>query len=202
MPFFNGLATGAALIVAIGAQNAFVLSNGIKRNHILTIVLICSLCDALLIGAGISGVGAVIAGNPLLTKVTLWGGALFLFWYALRSLRSAFTTQKLDQTEPACRSFTAVIGATFAVTLLNPHVYLDTMILVGSIGGRFGGSERLLFAIGAISASFIWFFTLGYGGSKLAPFFQNALSWKILDVMVGLIMITLATTLILHGQGV
>lgn len=202
MPYLNGLATGAALIIAIGAQNAFVLSNGIKKNHILVIVLICSFCDALLIIAGVSGVGAAISANPLLTEITLWGGALFLFWYAFRSLRSAFNSQKLEQTEPTCRSFTAVMGATFAVTLLNPHVYLDTMILVGSIGSRFGENERLLFTLGAISASFIWFFTLGFGGSKLAPFFQNALSWKILDVMVGLIMLTLGTSLILQGQGV
>lgn len=203
MPFFNGLATGAALIIAIGAQNAFVLSNGIKKNNILTIVLICCLCDALLIIAGVSGVGAVISTNPLLTEITLWGGALFLFWYAARSLRSACAcnTQKLEHTEPICRSFTAAIGATLAVTLLNPHVYLDTMILVGSIGSRFGGSERLLFTAGAISASFIWFFTLGFGGSKLAPFFQNTLSWKILDVLVGLIMFTLGTALIFQGKG-
>lgn len=198
MPFFNGLATGAALIIAIGAQNAFVLSNGIKKNHVLTIVLVCCICDAMLIIAGIAGVGGFLSAHPGFTDIMRWGGAAFLLWYAACSLRSALHTHKMEPKGTVHRSFSSVLAATLAVTLLNPHVYLDTVVLVGSIASRFSGSERVLFGLGAICASILWFFALGFGSCRLAPLFRHSTSWKILDVVVGLLMLSLGASLIFH----
>ncbi|WP_028584194.1 LysE/ArgO family amino acid transporter [Desulfogranum mediterraneum] len=202
MPFVHGLTTGAALIIAIGAQSSFILSNGIRKNRILTIILICSLCDAVLISTGISGVGALINSRPLLAQLTLWGGSCFLFAYGLRSL---FSAVKGGRMEPAGRvedSLATVVLSTLAVTLLNPHVYLDTMVLIGSIGARFNGQERLLFAAGAICASCLWFALLGFGGRKLAPLFRSNTSWRILDTMLGLLMFSLGISLFLHQPAV
>jgi len=200
MPYLSGLTTGAALIIAIGAQNAFVLSNGIRRNHILVIILICIACDAILIYAGVSGVGRVIGTHPLLADLTLWGGALFLTWYGIRSLISACRSNSLEETHTTTTSLTTIVLSTLAVTLLNPHVYLDTMILIGTIGSQFATHERGLFSLGAITASVIWFTALGYGGQRLAPLFKNTLSWKILDVSVGVLMLVLATSLLWPSQ--
>ncbi len=198
MPFVHGFATGAGLIIAIGAQNAFVLTHSIRKNHILAIILICCLCDGLLITTGISGVGALISSSPLLARLTLWGGIGFLFYYGLRSFQSALKGAALEAGEQVEGSLATVVLSTLAVTLLNPHVYLDTMVLIGSIGARFKGQERLLFAAGAISASCLWFTVLGFGGRKLAPLFRTNTSWRVLDTMVGLIMFSLGTSLFLH----
>jgi len=136
--YLQGLGTGAGLIIAIGAQNAFVLSRGLARNHHLTVALICAVSDALLITAGLSGMGAVPQARPALLSWATWLGSLFLFWYGLRSFRSAFSDGALEPLARARMGFGATVAATLAVTYLNPHVYLDTVLLLGSIGGRHG----------------------------------------------------------------
>ncbi|MCP4120109.1 MAG: amino acid transporter [Desulfobacteraceae bacterium] len=196
MAFVKGFGVGAGLIVAIGAQNAFVLSQGIRRNHVIVIPLICSVCDAILITCGICGVGSLVASTPGLAKITAWGGALFLFWYGLNALRSAMKPGSLQASDPVSGTLTATVTATLGLTLLNPHVYLDTMVLIGTIGSQFAGEERRLFAMGAILASFVWFFGLSMGGRVLAPLFQRPVSWRILDSLVGITMWTIATSLV------
>jgi L-lysine exporter family protein LysE/ArgO len=178
------MGTGAGLIIAIGAQNAFVLSQGVRKQHNWIVALVCSLCDSILIFLGAVGVGTAVAENPVLREVAGWGGAAFLTYYGARSLQAAFSTESLDIDRLGYASRRAVIVATLAVTLLNPHVYLDTLVLLGSISGQFEGNGRYFFAFGASSASFIWFFTLSLGGVLLAPFFQNKTAWKVLDLMV------------------
>jgi L-lysine exporter family protein LysE/ArgO len=196
IPFLQGAGVGGGLIVAIGAQNAFVLAQGVRRNHPLPVALLCGCCDALLILLGVSGVGGLVAAHPLLGQVAAWGGALFLFCYGLRSLRSALRGGGLAADGSASRSLAAVLGATLAVTLLNPHVYLDTLVLVGGISGQFPAQERLLFAAGAMSASFAWFLTLSLGAGLLAPLFRRPLAWRILDSLVFLTMWGIALSLI------
>ncbi|MBI9088316.1 MAG: amino acid transporter [Desulfobacterium sp.] len=196
MAFAKGFGVGAGLIIAIGAQNAFVLSQGIRRNHEIVIPLICSICDAILIILGICGVGSLVASNPGLAKATAWGGALFLFWYGFNALRSAMRPGSLETTHQVSGTLKATVIATLGLTLLNPHVYLDTMVLIGTIGSQFAGEERRLFAMGAILASFIWFFSLSMGGRVLAPLFQRPISWRILDSLVGITMWGIATSLV------
>lgn len=195
--FFHGLGTGTGLIIAIGAQNAFVLSHGIRRSFLLTIPLICALCDALLITAGVCGIGSLIASNPALTKAATLGGTLFLFAYGLKAFRSALKNEALQTGSNREASHGRIILATLAVTLLNPHVYLDTVVLLGSISARFAGEGRYLFGLGAITASFLWFFLLSFGGRLLAPAFTRPLTWKLLDVAVGLIMWSISASLAL-----
>ncbi len=196
MAFAKGFGVGAGLIVAIGAQNAFVLSQGIRRNHEIVIPLICSICDAILITLGICGVGTLVTSNPGLANVTAWGGALFLFWYGLNALRSAMRPGSLETNQPVSGTLKAAITATLGLTLLNPHVYLDTMVLIGTIGSQFAGEERRMFAMGAILASFVWFFGLSMGGRVLAPLFKRPMAWRILDTLVGITMWCIATSLI------
>ncbi|MBU0962158.1 MAG: LysE/ArgO family amino acid transporter [Proteobacteria bacterium] len=197
--FLKGFGIGGGLIVAIGAQNAFVLSQGIKKNHYIIIPLICCLCDIILIAIGIMGVGAAVAANHLLSQIATFGGALFLFWYGLNSFRSAFQGGVLKPEGELIPSFQSALLTTLAITLLNPHVYLDTVILLGGISGQFEGRKRLLFGAGAMAASVIWFFTLSLGGQLLAPLFRNITSWRILDSLVGLTMWTIAGSLLIHS---
>jgi len=193
--FFQGLGTGAGLIIAIGAQNAFVLSQGVRRNHFLTVPLICSLCDTLLIVAGVSGFGTIVASHPALSRGAALGGAIFLFAYGLKAFRSALRSSGLTTGDFVQHSRGRVILATLAVTLLNPHVYIDTVILLGGISGRFSGSGRYLFGFGAMTASFLWFFALSLGGRLLAPLLSRPLTWKILDSLVGLVMWAISASL-------
>lgn len=196
MTFLKGIGTGGGLIIAIGAQNAFVLSQGVKKNHVLTIALICSICDMLLITIGITGVGSAIASNSRLTEFATLGGSLFLFWYGTRSFISAYKGGFLETGDTTSKSFKGAVAATLAVTFLNPHIYLDTIILMGSISAKFHGTGRYIFGAGAITASFIWFFSLSLGGKALAPFFQKKIAWKILDTLVGITMWVIAISLI------
>lgn len=196
VPFLQGAGIGGGLIVAIGAQNAFVLSQGVRRNHPLPIALLCGLCDALLILLGVSGVGTLVASNPLLGQVAAWGGALFLFWYGLRSLRSALRGGVLAAKRASSPSLRTALGATLAVSLLNPHVYLDTLVLLGGISGQFPEQERYLFGIGAMTASFVWFLTLSLGAGLLAPLFRRPVAWRILDSLVFLTMWSIALSLL------
>jgi L-lysine exporter family protein LysE/ArgO len=199
LPFYQGLGIGAGLIIAIGAQNAFVLSQGVKRQYQWSIALICSACDAVLILAGVAGVGAFIASHPQVALYTGRCGAAFLFCYGLRALIAAFRNNALTATERDPGSFKTVVLTTLALTLLNPHVYLDTVVLLGSISGRFEGTNRYLFGIGACTASFVWFFSLSLGGGLLAPLFRHPLSWRILDFSIWGIMWAMAYSIWPHG---
>ncbi len=196
--FAQGFGIGGALIVAIGAQNAYVLSQAVRKNYILIIPLICIVCDAVLIAAGVSGVGTMVAASPRLTGVATWGGAAFLFWYGARAFWSAIKGGSLEADRAAAPSLKAAVLATLAVTLLNPHVYLDTVILLGSVSGQYSQTGRILFGAGAISASILWFFSLSFGGRMLAPLFQRALAWRILDGLVCAVMWTIALSLVLN----
>ncbi|PKN12617.1 MAG: amino acid transporter [Deltaproteobacteria bacterium HGW-Deltaproteobacteria-4] len=197
-PLVQGFSLGAGLIIAIGSQNAFVLRQGLRREYVFTICTICFLCDALLILLGCGGFGAWIASSPLLMLAARWGGALFLFYYGVRSFRSAFRaeTLRVDETRTPAAGLRWAIATTFALTLLNPHVYLDTVILLGSIAGQLPVQERGLFAGGAVGASLFWFYGIGYGARILTPLFRQAIAWKILDVIIGAIMWSIAASLL------
>lgn len=199
LTLLQGFALGASLIIAIGAQNAFVLRQGLKRQYVFVVALLCTLCDAVLIVLGVAGLGAIITSLPVLTLIATWGGAAFLLFYGLRSFRAAFHSQKLEtqETTPAAVRLRDIVLSVLAFSLLNPHVYLDTVVLIGSIGAHYAGVERLLFAVGATLASLTWFFALAYGAAWLAPLFRHPLSWKILDFLVGCIMWAIAASLIL-----
>lgn len=199
--FLQGFGIGGGLIVAIGAQNAFVLSQGVRRNHHLVIAAICIICDAIFITAGVAGFGSVIAASTTLSHWVAWGGAGFLFVYGLGSLRSALKGGRLDTNDQAVRSLRAAIIATLAVTLLNPHFYLDTVVLLGSVSSQFQGDHRLYFWTGAVSASTLWFISLSLGGQMLAPLFRKQISWRILDTLVCATMWTIAGSLVMHGIG-
>lgn len=194
--FVQGFGIGGGLIVAIGAQNAFVLSQGVRRNYPLTIALICALCDSILILLGVAGVGSFVAENPLLGTITAWGGAIFLFWYGAIALRSAIQGNSLEADGGSLSTVRAVITTTLALTLLNPHVYLDTIVLLGSISGQFEGMQRYIFGVGAMTASFLWFFSLSLGAGLLAPIFRKKIAWRVLDGVVCLVMWSIATSLI------
>lgn len=194
--FFQGMGLGGGLIIAIGAQNAFVLSQGVRRNYPLQTAAVCSICDATLIFVGVSGFGALIASNPHLAQLAAWFGALFLFWYGSRSFRSALQGGKLEADAEQSLSRRKLLLTTLALTLLNPHVYLDTVVLVGSISGQLADSERYMFGAGAISASIIWFFCLSMGAGLLAPLFRKPVAWRCLDGFVCLTMWTIACSLL------
>lgn len=194
--FLQGAGVGGGLIVAIGAQNAFVLSNGVRRNHPLAIALLCSVCDAVLILLGVSGVGTLVASNPVLGQFAAWGGALFLFSYGGRSLQSALRGGILETVHSTGGRLPSVISATLAVSLLNPHVYLDTVVLLGGISGQFPEEQRYLFGAGAMSASVAWFFALSLGAGLLAPLFRTRRAWQVLDSLVFLTMWGIALLLV------
>jgi L-lysine exporter family protein LysE/ArgO len=201
-PLLQGLGTSAGLIIAIGAQNAFVLKQGILKNHVFVTVFLCAVIDALLITFGVGGFGRLLVSSSLLLNVARWGGAAFLLYYGFRSFRAVFKTESLTfkigkDDRPNLKQ---TIITTLALSLLNPHVYLDTVILVGSIGAQFPSSERPFFAIGAIAASFIWFFSMGFGARLLGPLFQKPIAWKILDFLIGCVMWLIALMLIFGLQ--
>lgn len=195
-PFFTGLATSAGLIIAIGAQNAFVLSQGVRREHHWPIAGLCSLIDALLITLGIAGMGVLIGQSEMLLQLITWGGALFLIWYGAKALRSAFRDEILDLSENKFSGLGSALLTTLALSLLNPHVYLDTVVLLGGIGGRYPEYDRYWFGVGAALFSFVWFFSLSLGARWLAPLFRRPLSWRLLDGFVCLMMWTLAGLLL------
>lgn len=195
--FFSGFSLGLSLILAIGAQNAFVLKQGIKKQHVFLVCTICALSDAVLIFAGVSGFGYVVERYQVIKTAALWGGFVFLSIYGLRSLYSAFSaSHTLTSGDEEARGAAKTALLTLAFTWLNPHVYLDTALLLGSVSTKFG--ERAgLFGVGAMCASFAFFFSLGYGARFLAPLFQKPAAWKILEFFVGVTMITLGTMLVI-----
>jgi L-lysine exporter family protein LysE/ArgO len=195
--FITGLLTGLGLIVAIGAQNAFVLRQGLTRKHVGIVVLICALSDALLIAAGTAGFGAVLQGAPLVIVIFKWLGVVYLLWFAFGSFRRAFQTQSLEASDAAgAASVKTVVLTILGFTYLNPHVYLDTVIFVGSLSAQHG-DQNWVFSAGAMAASFLWFAGLGFGAKALAKYLAKPLFWKILDTVIGVTMVTVALNLLL-----
>jgi L-lysine exporter family protein LysE/ArgO len=196
IPFATGFVTGFSLILAIGAQNAFVLRQGLLKVHVLPLCLLCAMSDALLIAAGVAGFGALAEALPWFPRTMALAGAAFLLAYgALRmrsAIRSNYALTLAGQSAPLGR--TLAMGAAF--TWLNPHVYLDTLGLVGAVSTQFQGSERLQFGLGAALASFVFFFALGYGARLLAPVMASARAWQRLDIGIALVMWTLAAKLV------
>ncbi len=197
----SGFFLGAGLIIAIGAQNAFVLRLGLRHQHVFAVCLICALSDALLIAAGVAGLGTWIARAPQLIGLVTIAGALFLAVYGVLAARRAFQAEALIPDETGETSLKAAIASSLAFTFLNPHVYLDTVVLVGSLSAAYAGVNRFAFAAGAILASFVWFFGLGYGARLLTPVFRRPAAWQVLDVIVAIIMWGLAATLLLGLTG-
>lgn len=194
--FLSGFSLGFGLILAIGAQNAFVLRQGIQRAHIFAVCLTCAVSDAALIAAGVAGFGTLAEAVPWLEPAMRYGGAAFLFAYGLRAFLSAFRSgEALEAARGATAALWPTIATCLALTWLNPHVYLDTVVLLGSISAT--AESRLLFAVGAMTASFVFFFSLGYGARLLAPLFARPAAWRALDVLVGAVMWTIALSLVL-----
>ena len=191
-----GFLTGLSLIVAIGAQNAFVLRQGLLRKHVFVIVLICALSDALLIALGVLGLGSLISALPWLLEVIRWVGVTFLVWYGSSSLRRFVKQDSLKAAETSVGSVKQAVLTTLALTFLNPHVYLDTVIFIGGIANSFG-DQKWWFVLGSITASFLWFFSLGFGASKASVLVSKPVFWKILDVFIAAVMFSLAITLAL-----
>jgi L-lysine exporter family protein LysE/ArgO len=198
--FTTGFALGATLIVAIGAQNAFVLRQGIRKEHVGPIVMFCALADLLLIGAGVAGLAGILGDSPTLVSVLTIAGSAFLVWYGVRALGRALVPQSLQAAGgSAPLSLGNAMAQAAGFTLLNPHVYLDTVLLMGSIGTRQPPDMRVWFVGGAACASGVWFTTLGFGARLLAPVFARPQSWRVLDTIVGLTMLILAIVLIRQG---
>ena len=201
LPFLVGAGSGLSLIVAIGAQNAFVLRQGIRREHVLPVVLICGLTDAVLEALGVAGIGYVIERAPVVLEIVRWGGVLFLLWYAWTAARRALRPEVLVAADGSGGSLRRTVLACLAITYLNPHVYLDTMVLMGSIGNAQGDPERWWFVLGGAAASVAWFFLLGYGARGLTRFFATPRSWRILDGVVAGVMLLIAARLAFGGIG-
>lgn len=192
-----GFSLGFSLILAIGAQNAFVLRQGLRREHVFPIVLTCALSDAALIAAGVAGFGALAEALPWLESVMRYGGAAFLAVYGARAFRAAWRGGEAMEAGRAAGSLRTALLTCLALTWLNPHVYLDTVVLLGSISAQY--DNAVAFALGAMTASFVFFFSLGYGARLLAPLFARPVAWRVLDVLVGAIMWAIAAKLVLGG---
>ena len=192
--YVNGALIGAGLIIAIGAQNAFVLAQSIRKEYHWQVALTCMLCDAVLITVGVFGLASVLTQNSLLLAVVRWGGIVFLLFYGAKAILRALSPQGLHAESERHRSFSKVMATTLAVTLLNPHVYLDTVLLVGSLGAQQDSSAY--YALGAISASFLWFALLAAGGVLLSRHMSRPMTWRILDLLVAAMMLILALRLI------
>ncbi|GAD88287.1 MULTISPECIES: LysE/ArgO family amino acid transporter [Vibrio] len=195
-PFFAGLSIGLSLILAIGAQNAFVIKQGLMRQHVFWVCLVCACSDALLIFAGVAGFSVVVKAYPQVEDIARYAGALFLIVYGLSSLWSAFRNKHtLDPTAKAPSSLAKTLAVCLAFTWLNPHVYLDTLVFLGSVSTQYG-ADKYEFGLGAVCASFIFFFSLGYGARLLTPYFKKAHTWKVLEGLVGVTMLLLAFELL------
>lgn len=195
--YLAGLGTALSLIVAIGAQNAFVLKQGLMRRHVLATCACCALSDAVLITAGVLGAGALAARAPWFLEAMRWGGAAFLLAYGARAFRAAWRGGESLRAGQGAAGLAATLGVLAALTWLNPHVWLDTVVLIGSISA--GWEDKSGFVAGAVSASVIFFFSLGYGARWLSPLFARPLAWRVLDGLVGLVMWSIALGLVLNG---
>jgi len=195
--FIYGFSLGFSLILAIGSQNAFVLKQGLKGEHLLLVCLICATSDAILIVIGVSGFHVLVSNYPEVVSIARYGGAIFLFVYGLRSFYSAWhSSSALNPSNIVSNSWIKSALTCLAFTWLNPHVYLDTVVLLGSISAQFA-NELVYFGTGAITASYVFFFALGYGAKLLRPVFARARSWQILEILIGLVMWAIAGKLLL-----
>lgn len=192
-----GLLTGLSLIIAIGAQNAFVLRQGLLRSHVGPVVVVCAASDLVLISAGVSGIGAIVDHAGWVVTVVRWLGVAFLLWYAVSTLLRARRPEALAAEAGGAAPRGPVVAKAVALTWLNPHVYLDTVLLLGSIANTHGSGGRWWFAVGAGVASILWFAALGFGARLLAPLLSQPRSWQVLDVVVALTMIVVAVELAL-----
>ena len=196
MTFITGFSIGFSLILAIGAQNAFVLKQGLIRQNVFLVCLICAASDAILITLGVSGFGEIITEYPIIESLARIGGALFLFTYGVLNLYSAQTkTHALEPTQKILKSKRKTILPCLGFTWLNPHVYLDTVVMLGSFSTQFENTAA--FALGAVSASFVFFFSLGFGASKLTRYFEKPETWRVLENLIGILMIFLGITLVI-----
>lgn len=193
-----GFLTGLSLIIAIGAQNAFVIRQGLTKKLVGLTVLICAFSDALLIALGASGLGALIKSNSSILEIVRWFGVSYLLWFAIKSARLIFNQEFLDSSGEASANRKSVILTVLALTFLNPHVYLDTVILLGSISSQFG-SDKWFFVLGAILASFIWFTAIGFGAKSASRFMSQPIFWKILDSIIAVIMLSIAAFLAFYN---
>jgi L-lysine exporter family protein LysE/ArgO len=195
-PLLLGFLASFTLIAAIGAQNAFVLRQGIRREHVLPVVALCTVSDIVLISAGIAGVGALISAHPSALNIAKFGGAAFLVGYGLLAARRAWRPSSLTPSEAAPARLIDVLLTCAALTFLNPHVYLDTVVLLGALANEHR-DERWLFGVGAVAASAVWFVSLGLGARQLAGLFSKPLTWRILDGLIAIMMIGLGMSLAL-----
>lgn len=195
MSFLAGLGTGLSLIVAIGAQNAFVLKQGIMRQHVFWVCLFCAASDAILVAFGVAGMSTIATKTPWLAEAMKWGGVGFLVWYGAKSFRAAMAGGEALRPEGQRAGLAATLLTVAALTWLNPHVWLDTVVLLGAISAQW--PSKLNFALGAMSGSFLFFFALGYGARLLAPVFARPRAWQILEICVGIVMWSIALKLIL-----
>ena len=194
--YLNGLLVAAGLNMAIGAQNAYVLAQSLRREHHLLVAGLCVLCDAVLVAAGVFGLATLLLQSPVLLGVARWGGAAFLLWYGSRALLRALQPQGLQEDAAApARSRQQVLLTALAVTLLNPHVYLDTVLLIGSLGAQ--QAAPAAYALGAASASLLWFFSLALGAAWLAPWLARPATWRVIDSLVAAMMFFVAGQLLL-----
>lgn len=199
--FWTGFATSLALIVAIGSQNAFVLRQGLRREHVLPLVLFCGLADIALILAGIGGAGTVLRGNGTLMAAARYGGAVFLVGYGLLAAHRAWRGEHMQLAQAEGMTLGAALAACAGFTFLNPHVYLDTMVLLGAVANQRGHGDgdpaRWVFGAGACASSLVWFAALGFGARLLAPLFETVTAWRVLDSAIAAVMLALAATLVL-----
>ena len=195
-PVLFGFVTGLSLIVAIGAQNAFVLRQGIRNEHVLPVVILCAVSDLVLIVAGVAGVGALVTAHPQLMTIARYGGAAFLLGYGLLAARRALQPAVMTPGDAGPARLPAVLLTCLALTFLNPHVYLDTVVLLGTLASQ-QGDGRWRFGAGAALASLVWFFGLGFGARQLAGLFAKPVTWRILDGVIALTMIALSVSLAL-----
>ena len=193
----SGLGFGLSLIIAIGAQNAFVLRQGLRREHVLPVVAICAISDAVLIALGVGGLGSLLQLVPWLLVVVRVGGAGFLIVYGVLAARRALRPSALIAADDGTTTplWTAV-ATVLALTWLNPHVYLDTVVLLGSVAGTHG-DDRWWFGVGAVAASILWFTALGFGARFLRPLFAKPVAWRVLDAIIAVVMMAIAVSLLL-----
>lgn len=194
--FIEGMAIGLSLIIAIGAQNAFVLKQAILQNHLFTMAITCTLIDSILIIIGVNSFGDFFTYNNLFLEFARWGGGVFLLGYSIKSFYASFKIRSLETNiDNKKLSLKEIIITLLAVSLLNPHSYIDTCVLIGSVGACLPQDERISFTLGAILSSSIWFFALSYGASFLKIFFEKPITWRILDFIIGCMMLMIAISL-------
>ncbi len=190
-----GFLTGLSLIVAIGAQNAYVLRMGLSKQHVAVIVTICIASDITLIGLGVGGVGAIVSSAPIVLQVLRWVGVAYLLYVAYRAFEKLVRSESLSPAQSASPSKRVAITTILALTFLNPHVYIDTVFLLGSIGNQYAGG-RWLFALGAATSSILWFSLLGFGAGLASPLMARAMTWRVLDGGIGVVMLLVAAKLV------